>query len=60
MNKFEETRGIGKKKNVALKIMFFKKWAKLGFLQSQARSHRKDLMERMGNTAHGELSTEAH
>lgn len=44
MNKLEETRGIGKKKNMVLEIMFFKKWAKLGFLQSQARSHTKDPM----------------
>lgn len=60
MNKREETRGIGKKKNMALEIMFFRKWAKLGFLQSQARSHTKDLVGRLRNTACGELSTEAH
>ena len=60
MSKLEGTRSIGKRKNVALEIMLFKKRAKCGFLQSPAGSHRKDLTERMRNTAHGECFAEAY
>lgn len=59
-NKLEEMTGIWKKKNMALEIMFFKKWAEHGFLQSQARNHRKAQIERMRNTAHQECFIEAH